>query len=1111
MNANSLLLRAAKFAFFFFILSIPDSLDPARAGEELAATGQAFDAAPFADARLSEDEREYSLRWDEPRRIRQVIVAFAPDAAPATADGVRLQYWHRHWNGLADPPASEVNPCEEGWRKIDDWTNGGWKDADARVTQDGPRWTFAFAPTGEKEFPRLGAPGVPYRKTLMIRLRAKAALPAIQSVHALTDGATEPMTVRILWDVPAVASLAFEGEEEARLDAYNGQILGVEPIADCPVKIEGRRATIPAGMRGGVTLRLAVAAGAADDSPDRTVVTVRSARRPFSFTPNELLLGRRILIDDLGVLVTKGDDAVTVAGWRETLREIGHKTVYDRVAEADEQTLGRARDEMPLKQPLYFVHGLPGNRNVFRQDPHGDLAVSSTNSRHRWNPSPRDSERQLWRGGYLDLGFGFPAGRCGGRELAEGYLPRLRTWWQDGPVFYEQTTILGKLQGDLDSIVLDDPTVLFMRVRAVNTSATELGGATLALGSRDGGGVERLEIDGQRVFVRGPNDQRLLRYLLHSPEGSQTVSEGRGLRWSAPLKPGESRELFFAIPSITLTDDKEIADLAECSFDAESQALVEYWRKVTSRSAEIVTPEPWLNDFHKAHARHLEVNCLRDLDKKSSRRYATVGSFHYGVFPNESVMMITDLDRRGMHKAAEDCLQSMLDFQGTVALPGNFQDREGVFYGADGIQMGGYNKNQGYVLWGLAEHWRYTRDRAWMERVAPNILAACEWIIRERKATMHLAPDGTKPLEYGFLPAGGLEDVQDFWYWQATNTAAVWGFDAAADALADFGHPEAKRLRAEANAYHDDVMRGLTEARVRTPVARLRDGTYVPKYPSHLHLRTRAGGWIRETLEGSMFLPVYGLIPADAPETAWILKDYEDNLYISDRYGYSIPTFERFWFSRGGFSMQANLLDGPLPYLYRDDVKHFLRAFFNGFASAFYPETKMLNEHSKPELGYPAGDHFKTSDEAQVAYWLRLMFVREAGDMLYLGQAIPRYWLRDGIEIGIRRAATHFGPMSVVYQPSPRREGKIVVELDPPRRNPPKAIYLRLRHPEEKPIKSVTVNGKPYDKTDLDKKWIVLPLRDLADLPLTPGRYIEKEWIILPGDLGAHQTIVVRY
>jgi hypothetical protein len=254
----------------------------------------------------------------------------------------------------------------------------------------------------------------------------------------------------------------------------------------------------------------------------------------------------------------------------------------------------------------------------------------------------------------------------------------------------------------------------------------------------------------------------------------------------------------------------------------------------------------------------------------------------------------------------------------------------------------------------------------------------------------------------------------------------------------------------------------------------LRDGTYVPKYPSHLHVRGRSLGWIRETLEGSILLLLTGLVPPDAPQAAWILKDYEDNLYISDEYGYSIPVFDQFWFSRGGFSMQANLLDGPIPYLLRDDVRHYLRAYFNGFASAFYPEIRMCNEHSNPELGYPAGDHFKSSDEAQLTYWLRLMFVHEQGDDLYLGQAVPRYWLAHGNTVGIERAASHFGPLSFRIE-SQAGHGRIAALLTPPERKEPKTVYLRLRHPQAKPIRGVTLNGADYDRFDAKKEWIVLP------------------------------------
>ncbi|MEN6425200.1 MAG: hypothetical protein ABFE13_07545, partial [Phycisphaerales bacterium] len=150
-------------------------------------------------------------------------------------------------------------------------------------------------------------------------------------------------------------------------------------------------------------------------------------------------------------------------------------------------------------------------------------------------------------------------------------------------------------------------------------------------------------------------------------------------------------------------------------------------------------------------------------------------------------------------------------------------------------------------------------------------------------------------------------------------------------------------------------------------------------------------------------------------------------------------------------------------------------------------EIRMCNEHSLPELGYPRGDHFKTSDEAQSTYWLRLMFVNEQGDDLYLGQAVPRYWLANGSRIGIERAASHFGSLSVQWE-SRIAEGTVRVTLDPPTRDEPGTIYLRIRHPQGKPLQSVLLNGKAYGEFDR-----------------------EKEWIALPGTVEGRQEIIARY
>ena len=114
--------------------------------------------------------------------------------------------------------------------------------------------------------------------------------------------------------------------------------------------------------------------------------------------------------------------------------------------------------------------------------------------------------------------------------------------------------------------------------------------------------------------------------------------------------------------------------------------------------------------------------------------------------------------------------------------------------------------------------------------------------------------------------------------------------------------------------------------------------------------------------------------------------------------------------------MQANLLCNPIPYLLRDEPKHFLRAYFNAFATSYFPDTRMMTEHALPNIGDHRGDHYKSSDEANSTFWLRMMFVQERGDELWLGAAIPRYWLADGKTCGIEDAGTYFGPMSVRYK-----------------------------------------------------------------------------------------------
>jgi hypothetical protein len=169
-------------------------------------------------------------------------------------------------------------------------------------------------------------------------------------------------------------------------------------------------------------------------------------------------------------------------------------------------------------------------------------------------------------------------------------------------------------------------------------------------------------------------------------------------------------------------------------------------------------------------------------------------------------------------------------------------------------------------------------------------------------------------------------------------------------------------------------------------------------------------------------------------------------------------------------SMQACLLLDVEPYLYRDDVKQALRALFNALAVSHFPDVHMNTEHALPEMGDWRGDQYKSSDEANACGWLRDIFVREEGDELWLGQAVSRDWLKPGERCGLERAATYFGPASVLYTAA---SDQITAQVDAPKRNPPRSVRLRFREPEGRPLASVTVNGKRW--TDFDGDWVRLP------------------------------------
>ena len=990
-----------------------------------ASSERRFDAGPFGMPL----EQGQGLEWADPRDIHEVIVDFAAPV-PAAAK-VRVEYWGSDWPLQHLPNDPELGSGFSGWMEIGDWYNGGWRIADSRQTISGDSIHFAFQPVNAHEYPELTNYFSTGRFTLKIRIAGDEPLPKILRIHALTDSTLADRAVRIVWEEPPASDFL--------ATAFNGQILGAAT--------DGRT----------TSLQVRTVDNGDPNTLDRTLVTLKNGANAFTFMVDDLTNGT-LYLPEYGAAILPGNDRRDYATVAADERRAGQKTLYERIAQMPEQTWSSAWNGMPPKKSrIEFVLGIDGGRQKFRLEPDGNISFRVYDPYMEAVPG-KDTPRFALEKPSITVQFGLPEQPIE-RHIEDESVPICITTWERDGARIIQTAFATTLSGtklNASPPAPDACAVAMFRFDFTNaTDSPRIVNLPVTILSDTNS--EHLQLDRKGLIRNGD----LFRGQVIA--GGFSVVSTNPLDWSVPLAAHETKSIILKLPYLPLVKPSEAAALAALDFDRERRNTVRYWRRVLNQSSRLIMPEPALTDFYRAVAGHLLINC--EIEPGTNRRFARVGSFRYGVYPNESCMMVLDLDRRGYHRIAAECLDTWLHYQGTAGLPGDFDSTNGVLYGAGGYEAGGYNQYQGWILWTLAQHYRFTRDNAWLRHAAPAIVAGADWIIHEAARTEN-RPD----LGKGLLPPGDLEDITDWWTWLSTSCYTWRGLDGAAWALEQIHDPNAPRIRAAADAYHKTLVDHFLTASALSPVVRLRDGTAVPQIPSYVQRRGRSFGWIRETLEGPMHLIITRAIDPKSVRATWILKDYEDNLFLSDHYGYQVDDFDKYWFGRGGMSMQACLLLSPEAYLYRDDVKQALRAMFNALALNHFPDVHMNAEHALPEMGDWLGDVYKSSDEANVCGWLREMFVREDGDVLLIGQAVPRDWLKTGQKCGIENTATYFGDTSILYQGV---SNSISAKLQGPTRNPPREVHVRFRTPGDKPLLAVTVNGKAWKNVDGD--WVILP------------------------------------
>jgi hypothetical protein len=1095
----------ARCLFFYLVIcclvsDVADVLGAAGTSADKPQLGGVVNIAPYGRKISGRDF--VGVEWENPRDVYEVRIC---GIDKQLAESLRLEWWGGVW------PASGTG----GWMRLDDPWNGRWVrvDTEPELNRAG-QFVFKLPPLTKAEWDKALNPGQypsknqpVFRRTLKVRITGEGqTIPSPSEIvvfgqsrwhHASFDIETQHRQ---------------DGTVAGRIEVVNGVLGSVETLPEPRlVKLSGTRWTANSTAGGLTGVRIGVLYAANEDlnSNDMTRITVcfgqDAGATGFSFVPQDVLKDGSILVPDFCTLVSKTSLGLTFRNYGGPASKCWDHRVRKRLQDRPEMTRATAMAGIPRLAPARWIPlGVPSARQEFFVGPNGDWMISALSlntdkgqDARRWAFKKDFGRQRQWDELYAMLDTGVQPKFDGAdredvrRYLEDGYLPVVHVEWRNGPLCYHHALFATVLLGEYGDDVArrgDETVVLLSKLRVTNTGNAPQTGVLSLRYSIDA--PLTLQDDGV-IAVQPTQDITISKGLfavrglisMDKPAGGEAANwsvqpssdpvSSEVFRWQESLRPQESRSIYFKMPFVELVNADELTRLKEISFEKEVWRVLDYWRRRLSQGMQIEVPDEAINNFYKANLWHNLITTDRDPDTGLYNQ--GVATVRYRVFANETVMVARSMDMRGEHVEAERFIEPMLYYQGREPLKGRFSTKKGVFHSAGDYTHGEYAMNHGFVLWGAAEHYLITRDQAYLERVAPKLIEACDFLISQRRSTMGKTGAARPPI-HGLSPASSLEDVVEYQYWFATNAYFYLGMKRAAQALADIAHPQAKRIATEAEKYRRDIEVSVRQATSRSAVVRLLDGSYIPYVPSRVYQwRHLTEGWIREALYCALHLATAEVLCPDDPVVTWMLDDLEDNIFFSRQSGYNVSDYEKHWFEWGGITLQPCLLDTPIVYMARNEIAAALRAFWNTYALLIYPDVQCFAEWAR-SFGVGGGPVYKTSDESRFVMWLRQLLIWENAQQLWLGRATPRQWLEDGKTIRVARATTTFGPTDMIIH-SRANEGRIYAELSLPARNPPSEVWLRLRHPESRPPIRVLVNER-----------VIEPERIVgSDIRLLPG------------------------
>lgn len=514
-----------------------------------------------------------------------------------------------------------------------------------------------------------------------------------------------------------------------------------------------------------------------------------------------------------------------------------------------------------------------------------------------------------------------------------------------------------------------------------------------------------------------------------------------------PRSQGATLDLVFPyLPA----NQASIETVQHSNYERSAQVLNESWKAEASRGMQVNVPEEHLNNLWRFTPALTFMTA--DLYPNGDHILKTSSHHYEALWVTVAAINIFDLIQRGYFQEAAAYLKPFLDASRRRPVPNtgdSFDSSKGFITGPSEYLPPTWLSDNGAVLWVASEYYLISRDRAFLDRWLPTMIASVEWIARERALTkLRGGPNA------GLLPPSRSSDIptQGSFFW---NDAWNYrGLSSVCKVLEATRSPHAEKWLKEQEDYRTTFQNALREQLERTIRWKDPNGHMIPSVPMRLGQMAASGESDTYLDTGPMFLGVAGLMDARNETMTWALKWLTEgpnaNTEFPDWSNFSQPSCLRYEMSSGEPCYSWNIY---LRYL-RNERLHFLEGFYSLAAGAV--SRKFLT-------GVETRDGIQDLPitNAVIDNHLRnmLVFENEAGVGIDLLRNSPSKWLEPGKEIRVKDAQTRFGPISLHIRA--RTNGQVEAEIYPPQREAAEWIRLHLYHPLGKPLKHAVVNSTP--------------------------------------------------